>query len=152
VTSAMRRLVSMLLLLSLGMFLPAEGTPLRLCLLENRILLPGFAACQVRETETEASGKCCKGCTHSEGAGRERSDGKQEPPCCVETGKLPDTTASVFPEKLPPPVFIVLEILEFFSGASEGSVISEKAPAGVPDIRGRGRPAERRAVLGVWRI
>ena len=63
---------------------PLAATPVRLCLLEQRLLVPGAV-----EFGMEKS-KCCPDCGDH-----------HEEPCCVDLEDLPDAPAPSFPEGLP---------------------------------------------------
>lgn len=139
----MRRLVSTLLLLCFGMFIPAVGMPLNICLTESGMVRSGFQSCE--ETESTTSGKCCSDSGHKEEA-------PKDPPCCFETGTMPDGMPSGLPLKIAPPLFTILELPEFLLnpfGPSEIAETTKILPQAVP------RPdtsSERRALLSIWRI
>lgn len=133
----MRRLLSLLLLICFGMFIPAAGTPLHFCLLEGRIMLPGSAPCS-------DSGKrdCCGDC----------STEHREESCCADAGEIPDGTVPSGPLKFPAPLFVFLELPEFFLSAVPLHAFTESSASFVTPGRNLYRPSERRAVLGIWRI
>ena len=129
----MRRVIAALLLICLGMMVPLAATPVRLCLLEHRLLMPGVLECGLKKA------KCCKDC------------GKHhETPCCVDLEDLPDATAPSFPEGLPAIAAIDLPAPVFVLPPAvlvEDSVFVAAVP-----IRGPDSPAAWRARLEVWRL
>ena len=140
----MRRLVTVLLLLCFGMFIPAVGRPLQFCLYDSTILLPGLQSCG--ETETAGHGtKCCDRC----GEGEHQ---QKETPCCLDAGTLPNGTAPTGSIKIPPPLFVVVEPVEFFLSAGPVFESIKNAVVVSPADSRPNTPSERRAVLGVWRI
>lgn len=140
----MRRLVSTLLLFCFGMFIPAVGMPLNICLADSGMVRPSFQSCG-EVAEGEPSGKCC-----SDGGHKEESP--QAPPCCFETGTMPDGMPPGLPLKIAPPLFTVLEFPEFQLNTfetPEAAKTQRILPHTVP------RPdtsSERRALLSIWRI
>ena len=140
----MRRLVTVLLLLCFGMFIPAVGRPLQFCLYDGTILLPGLQSCGETETAGHTT-KCCGKCGEGENQ-------QKEAPCCLDAGTLPNGTAPTGSIKLPPPLFVVVELVEFFLSA--GPIFESIENAGVVSqaVSRTDTPSERRAVLSVWRI
>jgi hypothetical protein len=128
----MQRIVAAILLACLGMMIPLAGSPLRLCLLENRLLVGG-SGCGAEKDP------CCPDC----------GDSPVEP-CCVELEEMPDVPVPPAPDELPVPLVIDLPKLAFVAPRpviTDGSV----HPAATP-IRGPATPAAHRALLGVWRL
>ena len=128
----MRRVIAAFLLACLGMMIPLAGSPLRLCLLENRLLVGG----------SECGGEkdpCCPDCGDH-----------HEDPCCVELDELPDVPAPVAPDELPVPPVTDLPEFAFVAPPPVRAACSVH-PAATP-IRGPGTPAAHRALLGVWRL
>ena len=141
----MRRLVSMLLLICFGMFIPAAGRPLHFCLLESKILLPGFQNC-TNPAHSSLTGKCCGDCSRGE-------KHKEKAPCCLDAGSIPNGTAPTGPVKVPPPLFVAFELPEFFLlPASPVFDFTENIIGDSPEILRPDTPSERRAVLSIWRI
>jgi len=134
----------MLLLLCFGMFIPAAGMPLNICLEESGMVRLGFQSCD-EATESNASGDCC-----SDSGPKEEAP--KDSPCCFETGIMPNGMPPGLPLKIAPPLFTVLELPEFLLNPFQASEIAETKkilPQAVP------RPdtaSERRALLSVWRI
>jgi hypothetical protein len=128
----MKRVIAAFLLACLGMMIPLAGSPLRLCLLENRWLVGG----------SECDGEkdpCCPDC------GDPRED-----PCCVELEELPEAPAPAIPDDLPSPPVMHLQVPASIAPPPlirGGSVHFAATP-----IRGPDSPAARRAWLGVWRL
>ena len=73
----MRRAIAALLLACLGVLFPLAATPVRLCLLEQRVLVPGVSECGLTKS------KCCPDC----------GDHHEEKPCCVDLEDLPADVA-----------------------------------------------------------
>jgi hypothetical protein len=126
----MRRVIAALLLVCLGMMVPLAAAPVRLCLVEHRLLVAGCGA---------EKSPCCPDCGDH-----------HEEPCCVELEDLPDAPAPSVPEglpamavlDLPAPVFVVPPAV-----LVEASAFEAAAP-----IRGPDSPAAWRALLEVWRL
>lgn len=128
----MRRLIAVLLLACLGMMIPLAGSPLRLCLLENRLLMGG-SECGAEKDP------CCPDCGDH-----------HEDPCCVELEELPDMPVPPAPDELPAPLVMDLPKPAFVAARpviTDGSVHLAAAP-----IRGPDTPSAHRALLGVWRL
>jgi hypothetical protein len=129
----MRRAIAALLLVCLGVMVPLAATPVRLCLLEQRLLVPGAAECGLKKSA------CCPDCGDH-----------HESPCCVDLEDLPDAPAPTFPEglpaiaaiDLPAPVFVLPPVV-----LVEDSIYETAVP-----IRGPDSPAAWRARLEVWRL
>ncbi|MCW1923280.1 hypothetical protein OKA05_12010 [Luteolibacter arcticus] len=129
----MRRAIAALLLACLGILLPLAATPVRLCLLEHRLLMPGVSECESKKSS------CCPDCGEH-----------HEVPCCVDLEDLPDAPAPSVPEglpavvaiDLPPPVFVLPPVT-----LVECSIFEAAVP-----IRGPDSPAAWRALFEVWRL
>ena len=129
----MRRVIAALLLACLGMMVPLAATPVRLCLLEHRLLMPVSSECEAKKS------KCCPDCGDH-----------HEEPCCVDLEDLPDAPPPSFPEglpaiaaiDLPEPVFVLPPVV-----LVDDSIFEAAVP-----IRGPDSPSVRRALLEVWRL
>jgi hypothetical protein len=128
----MKRVIAAVLLACLGMMVPLAGSPLRLCLLENRLLLGG-SECGAEKDP------CCPDCGDH-----------HEDPCCVELEELPDAPVPPAPDDLP-----VLPAMDLpgpaFAAPRPVAAACSVHRAATP-IRGPDTPAARRALLGVWRL
>ena len=129
----MRRAIAALLLACLGMMVPLAAVSVRLCLLEQRLLVPGVSGCGVKKSA------CCPDC-----------DGHREAPCCVDLEELPDAPAPSVPEGLPAIASIELPVPVFVLPPAV-LVETSALEAAVP-IRGPDSPAAWRALLEVWRL
>jgi hypothetical protein len=129
----MRRAIAALLLVCLGILVPLAATPVRLCLLEQRLLVPGAMECGLKESA------CCPDCGDH-----------HEEPCCLDLEDLPDAPAPSFPQGLPAIAAIDLPAPVF---VLPPAVLVEDSgfEAAVP-IRGPDSPAAWRARLEVWRL
>lgn len=128
----MQRLVAAILLACLGMIIPLAGSPLRLCLLENRLLVGGSDCGEEKDP-------CCPDCGDH-----------HEDPCCVELEEMPDVPVPPAPDELPAPLVMDLPKVAFVAPPpviTDGLVHLAATP-----IRGPDTPAAHRAVLGVWRL
>jgi len=133
----MRRTIAAFLLVCLGMIIPLAGGPVRFCLLDHRVLVPG----------TECSGEnpkkdsCC-----------EHQKDKDHPkgPCCLKVDELPDATTPSAPDVLPP--LLVMDLPEPIFTVPPYVELCDPVFAADRPIRGPDTPAARRAVLGVWRL
>lgn len=126
----MRRAIAALVLICLGVLAPLAATPVRLCLLEHRLLVAG---CGAEKTPY------CPDCGDH-----------QEDPCCLDLEDLPDAPAPSVPEGLPAIVVIDLPVPGFVlppAVLAEASVFEAAVP-----IRGPDSPAAWRALLEVWRL
>lgn len=128
----MKRFAALLLLACLGMMIPLAGSPLRLCLLENRLLVGGSECGGERDP-------CCPDCGDH-----------HEDPCCVELEELPDAPAPVVPDELPAPP--VMDLPEFACVVPPPLLVACSVHAAAAPIRGPDTPAAHRALLGVWRL
>ncbi len=128
----MRRVIAAFLLACLGMMIPLAGSPLRLCLLENRLLVGG-SGCGAEKDP------CCPDCGDH-----------HEDPCCVELEELPEAPAPAVPDDLPSPPVMDLPAPAFIAPPPlirGGSVHFAATP-----IRGPDTLAAHRSWLGVWRL
>jgi hypothetical protein len=85
------RFLSITLLLCFGALTPLQGTALRWCLLEHKVVSAGF---DTSDREHAVTGSCCDTCAPEAPAG-EGDD------CCVELEPLRDSTTPVPSERLP---------------------------------------------------
>jgi hypothetical protein len=129
----MRRAIAAFLLACLGMMIPLAASQVRLCLLDNRLLVAGSSECGAEKSP------CCPDCGDH-----------HEDPCCLELEDLPEAPAPVAPVTLPVAVAIDLPPTLF---VAPPAVLVETAAfeASVP-IRGPDSPAAWRAMLEVWRL
>lgn len=128
----MKRVIAAFLLACLGMMIPLAGSPLRLCLLENRLLLGGSEC-------GEEKYPCCPDCGDH-----------HENPCCVELEELPEAPAPPAPDVLPSPLVMDLPAPAFIAPPPLITACSVYFAA--TPIRGPDTPAAHRALLGVWRL
>ena len=125
----MRRMLAALLLVCVGILIPASASPVRICFLEF-----GWNSFQ-------DDSKCCEDCS-----GRT----EQPDPCCYDLEKLPDLGAPQNPVELPPvvvvdfpaPVCLAPLMIDLSGGCHAIST----------PIRGPTSPAACRAMLGIWRL
>lgn len=138
---AVQRLLSAILLVCFGVLTPLQAVPARLCLLENKLLLPGFDSCGA-----SASGKvkCCVECDAS-GVKKNGED------CCVDVEALPDTTAPAPPEKLPALTWVILpcDELPWLARPAMAQVEAHPLPPPFPVPIASSR---RQSVLSVWTV
>jgi hypothetical protein len=127
----MKRVIAGFLLACLGMMIPLAGSPLRLCLLENRLLVGG-SECGAEKDP------CCPDCGDH-----------HEDPCCVELEELPEAPAPGVPDDLPSPPVMKLPEPAFVAPPVLAAVSVHLA---ANPIRGPDTPAAHRAWLGVWRL
>ena len=134
----MRRVIAALLLVCLGMIFPLAGSPVRLCLLDHKLLVPGFSSCSM---ETAKKAPCCH---HGGKKDHDKS------PCCLELDDLPDATPPATPDAVPPAM--VTELPEPMFPAPLPVFHQEPVFRPSMPIRGPDNPASRRAILEVWRL
>ena len=135
----MQRAIAALLLACLGMMFPVAGSSVRLCLMDQKLLVPGISECSRDEARLPS---CCKDSA--------KKEHRKDSPCCLAFKKLPEAQATAFPAALPAavaidlpePIFIVPPVI-----LVSGPVFSASEP-----IRGPDTPALRRAMLEVWRL
>lgn len=131
----MQRFIAALLLACLGITVPLAAAPLRLCLIEGRVLVPGVDRCA-----EAAPPDCCKHC---------QADPEREP-CCLELEEMPDAPAPSTPENLPAPPVMDLPVPAFVAPPAIGCAPAVHSPA--TPVRGPDGPAAQRARLEVWRL
>lgn len=129
----MKRVIAAFLLACLGMMIPLAGSPLRLCLLENRLLVGG-SKCGAEEKDP-----CCPDCGDH-----------HEDPCCVELEEMPDVPVPSAPDELPAPP--VMDLPEAAFVAPPPVLAASSVHLAATPIRGPDTPAAHRAWLGVWRL
>ncbi len=128
----MKRVIAAFLLACLGMMIPLAGSPLRLCLLENRLLMGG-SECGAEKDP------CCPDCGDH-----------HEDPCCVELEELPDVPVPPTPDELPAPLVMDLPKLAFV--APPPVITDSSVHLAATPIRGPDTPSAYCALLGVWRL
>ena len=126
-----RKAMTAFLLACFGMLIPTVASPLRVCMLEQRVL--------TAEVRSEAN--CCSDCT------RETDDRN---PCCVDLEALPDSSVPE-PAISLPPVNVISLPMDVMVTPPWVEPFHE-APAFADPVHGLAPPAVRRAVLGVWRL
>jgi hypothetical protein len=119
------------LLACFGMLIPTVASPLRVCLLEERLLV----------AEVHSDSNCCSDCT------RETDDRNT---CCLDLEALPDSSAPQPSISLPP--VIITDLPAGLSPLPPRIEIGDGIPALPEPVRGTAPPSTRRAVLGVWRM
>lgn len=124
-------------MLAFGISIPWAVSPMRVCGLEGKVLLPGFAT--YGETATHKA-KCCPECgTHGKGDS-----------CCHDLKQLPDSQEPSGPLVLP-----LLSLCDlnpaFVLPPCPVAEANEPFAPSVP-IRGPDPPALRRALLEIWNI
>lgn len=134
----MRRAWAVLLLMCLWVTVPVAALPFRICLLEQRLLVPGSAEGWQGGDEV---GDCCNEC--------ERGN-PSAPPCCVDMEKLPDAPLPQIPVELPP---VLISWLPDHLLPPRVAIESSPEPStGIPQAPGRASPSAFRAVLEVWSL
>jgi hypothetical protein len=128
---SVRKAIAAFLLACFGMLIPTVATPLRVCMLEQRVF----------STEVRSNANCCSDCT------RETDDRN---PCCLDLEALPDSSVPQPSISLPPVIVTHLQERVIVSPPWIESV--DEVKAFVEPVRGPAPPAARRAVLGVWRL
>lgn len=135
--TTMRRLFAVLLTVCLGILIPVVALPVRVCLLDDSVLLPGFSTYGESPSHKD---KCCLDCGNTD-------SGES---CCFELKKLPDAEFPTGRLVLP-----ILVCCEYDIGISVPpySVIAREMPF-LPSapIRSPNSPGERRALLEIWNI
>lgn len=128
----MRRVLSVLLLLCLGILFPLGASPVRLCLLENRLLIGDAPDCGTEKTP------CCPDC------------GTDDESCCIGMDGLPDASTVPEPPSLPPVPAVEVPALAFAAPPADSADVPRSVrPA---PIRGPDSPGTRRALLEIWRL
>ena len=128
---SVRKVMAVLLLACFGILLPTAASPVRVCLLENRILI----------SEVDSDSNCCSDCT------RETDERNS---CCMDLEALPDASAPQPSVELPPIIITELQIAAIPPPMSVDLCRWIDAPSGT--IRGPTSPAAYRAVLSIWRL
>lgn len=128
----MQRFLATLLMLCLGVLVPVVASPMRVCLLENLVLV----------AEIETDGTCCDDC--------EREDGHPGD-CCVDLDVLPDSSIPDSSVNAPP--LVVIDLPRQIDTLAPRT--SDPLRPRMADIAESGTwppPSARRALLGVWRL
>lgn len=128
---SVRRVIAAILLACFGMLIPTVASPLRVCMLEMRVL----------SNEVHPDASCCSDCT------RETDD---RDPCCLDLEALPDSSVPQPSISLPPA--IVIDLPAGVLAPPPWIELGHGVLALTEPIRGPAPPAARRAVLGVWRL
>ena len=124
-------------MLCLGILIPVVSLPMRVCLLEDAVLLPGFATYGETPGHKE---KCCPDCGNTD---------KGES-CCLDLKKLPDAELPTRPLDLPSLVFCQIDIRVAVPKCPVACMESAHVPA--TPIRGPDSPGSWRAILSIWNI
>lgn len=124
------RIIAALMLACLGILLPTAAASVRVCLLEERLVIGAGSG----------DSECCSDCT------RESQDRET---CCFDLDALPDASAPQPSVELPPAVVsdIVCAVLLSLETEPVRGLSAHSWP-----IRGPDSPAAYRAVLGNWRL
>jgi hypothetical protein len=128
----MRKVIAAFLLACLGIMLPTAATPVRVCFLEEEILIAAAGP----------DSKCCPDCTRE----TDESD-----PCCMDLEALAAAAAAPQPSIELPPA-ILTEVVGNAILAPLRTERDRKVFARPERIRGPTSPAAHRAVLGIWRL
>ncbi len=124
----MDRVIAVCLIVLLGLFAPAAGGSMRVCVASWMVASVG-------------DDDCCSDCGADHG---------EHAPCCVELAKLPDAQP---PAPMPvPPDVPVLE-LAWQPVVLLGETLVERQPVELPaSIRGPTSASARRSLLAIWRL
>jgi hypothetical protein len=133
----MCRFVAVFLTICLGILIPAVASPLRVCFIDDSVLLPGFTT--YGETPTHKD-KCCPNCGDTE-------DGDS---CCLDLKRLPDADFPSGPPVLPSIICCELEARIAAPPCPVTWIEAAHIPA--TPIRGPDSPGSWRALLSVWNI
>ncbi|MCU0748383.1 MAG: hypothetical protein MUF13_02445 [Akkermansiaceae bacterium] len=134
----MKRAWAAFLLICLWVTIPVAALPFRICLLEQRVLVPSISAAWQGGDE---AGDCCEECDRGNSTA---------PPCCVDLEKLPDSPLPQVPVEIPP-VLISWLPDHHLVPCTAWEKFSDDAIA-IPLWQGRASPAAFRAVLEVWSL
>jgi len=122
-------MLAALLLICVGILIPASASPVRICFLELEL------------KSSEADSKCCTDCNR----GTEQPD-----PCCIDLEELPDSRTPQLPIELP--AAVMTDVPQMSRPTPELKRVRRTCfPVSAP-IRGPTSPAAYRAVLGNWRL
>ena len=126
---SVRQILSALLLVCVGILIPASASPVRICFLKFEL------------NSSQGDSKCCKDCSQESG---------QPDPCCLDLEELPDSGTPQVPVVLPPA--IVSDVPVGLCPIHAMTWISVRNFGVSTPIRGPTSPAAYRAVLGIWRL
>jgi hypothetical protein len=126
-----RRIIAAILLTCFGILLPTVASPLRICLLDDRLFLDNVGA----------DSNCCSDC--------DRETEKQDS-CCMDLESLPEALNPQPSLELPP--MIVIDLPPEVTPAAMWGEPGHKLDTRLEPIRGPASPAAHRAVLGIWRL
>ena len=133
----MIRLLSFLVLLCYGISIAVVAPPMRVCLIGNMVLLPGFTT--YGETPMHKA-KCCPDC----------GDPDEGESCCLDLPQLPDAGYPAGPLVLPSLVCCEVDVRISMPPCPVMWMESAHVPA--TPIRGPDSPGSRRALLAIWNI
>jgi hypothetical protein len=136
-TTTMCRYVAVFLTVCLGILIPVVASPMRVCFLDETVLLPGFTTYGESPTHKD---KCCPKC----------GDTDEGESCCLDLKKLPDAEHPSGPLVLPPLVCCELDVSTVVPPCAVTWIESAHVPA--TPIRGPDSPGSWRALLSVWNI
>ena len=123
--------MAVLLLACFGILLPTAASPVRVCMLENRLLV----------SEVDSDSNCCSDCTR---------ETDERNPCCMDLEALPDASAPQPSVDLPPITITELQVAAIPPPMTVDLYRWIDSPTGA--IRGPTSPAAYRAVLSIWRL
>jgi hypothetical protein len=133
----MIRVFSFLVLLCYGISIPVVAAPIRVCLIGDMVLLPGFTT--YGETPMHKD-KCCPDCGDPDEGGS----------CCLDLQQLPDAEYPAGPLVLPSLVCCELDVR--IAVPPRPVILMETAHVPATPIRGPDSPGSRRALLVIWNI
>ncbi len=125
----MQRTLAALLLICVGILIPASAAPVRICFMELGL-----------NTYQEFS-KCCIDCSQ---------ESEVPDPCCHDLEELPEAIAPQFPAELPAAVITEMPVHHCLTPVTTILPLAH-FPTSAP-IRGPTSPAAFRAVLSIWRL
>ena len=137
ILTKMRRFVAAFLTMCLGILIPVVASPMRVCFLDDSVLLPGFTTYGESPTHKD---KCCPKC----------GDTEEGDSCCLDLKKLPDAEHPSGPLVLPSLVCLKLDDRTIVPSCPVTWIESAHVPA--TPIRGPDSPGSWRALLSVWNI
>lgn len=128
---SVRKVIAVFLLACFGILLPSAASPLRVCLLEQRLLI----------AEVSSDANCCSDCN--------RETDKRSP-CCMDLEALPDASAPQPSIELPPVIITDIPVAAIppLMPMDLGRWIDSPPRT----IRGPTSPSAYRAVLSIWRL
>lgn len=133
----MYRALAIFVTVCLGILIPAVSSPIRVCFLDDSVLMPGFTTYGETSSHKE---KCCTDCGNTD-------DGES---CCFDLKKIPDAECPKNPLLMPS--LVCCDVGVGIALPLTPVLIAETVYVRATPIRAPDSPRARRALLAIWNI